>query len=140
MMTLAGFAISKTEGSISSPEALLKQRYPRLNYNFASVDAASDTLKIGYEFSAAYFDGDAESAKKIGELKLSGTVELKDSKDSVSAVAKRWKDNKTLPPEVAEMVLDNLNFRCGAAATLMAYSLGLIPPLVISKTKIEEKK
>jgi hypothetical protein len=140
MMTLAGFAISKTEGSISSPDALLKQRYPRLNYNFATVEASSDILKVGYEFSATYFDSDAESAKKVGELKLSGNVELKDSKDSVASIAKKWKDDKTLPPEVAEIVLDNLNFRCGAAATLMAYSLGLIPPLVISKTKIEEKK
>ncbi len=140
MMALAGFSITKTEGRVDSTEGLLRQRYPKLNYNFESVSGNADVLRIGYEFSASYFDSEAKNAKSIGELKLSGTVELKDTKEAVDGVVKRWNDNKTLPPEIAEMVLDNLNFRCGAAATLMAYSLGLIPPLVISKTKIEEKK
>ena len=41
---------------------------------------------------------------------------------------------------LAEEIINGLNFRCSATGTLVAYSLGLIPPLVISTTKIQEQK
>ena len=52
---------------------------------------------------------------------------------------KKWNEEKKLPVELAEEVINGLNFRCSATGTLVAYSLGLIPPLVISMTKIQEK-
>ena len=37
-------------------------------------------------------------------------------------------------------IINGLNFRCSSAGTLLAYSIGLIPPLVISMTKVQEKE
>ena len=45
-----------------------------------------------------------------------------------------------LPVQLAEEIINGLNFRCSATGTLVAYSLGLIPPLVISTTKIQEHR
>ena len=137
---ITGFTVSKVEGRIDSAEALARQRFPKLNYNIDSVSGNSDKLKVNYEFSATYYDSDAKDAKSIGELKLGGVVELKDTKDNVTSILKKWNDSHMLPPQLAEEILNSLNFRCGATGTLVAYSLGLIPPLVISTTKIEDKK
>jgi hypothetical protein len=137
---ITGFTISKVEGRVDSIDALAKQRFPKLNYNIDSLSGAAEKIKINYEFSATYFDSDAKEAKSIGELKLSGAVEIKETKENVSSIVKKWNESHLLPPQLAEEILNSLNFRCGATGTLVAYSLGLIPPLVISTTKIEEKK
>ncbi len=139
---ITGFIISKVEGRVDSVEGLGRQRFPRLNYNFDKLTAEADILKLDYEFTASYFDGDANSktAKSIGELKLSGVIEIKDTKEAVASITKKWNESHTLPSELAEEVLNSLNFRCGATGTLVAYSLGLIPPIVISQTKIQDKK
>lgn len=137
---ITGFTVSKVEGHIESADALTKQRFPKLNYNIDSVSGSAEKLKINYEFSATYFDSDAKDAKSIGELKLGGAVEVKDTKENVSSILKKWNDSHMLPPQLAEEILNSLNFRCGATGTLIAYSLGLIPPLVLAATKIEEKK
>ncbi len=138
MMT--AFVISKVEGKLEPSADLRKQKFPKLDYNINDVSADGTKIKVSYEFAATYFDSDAKGAKSIGELKLGGYVEIEDSKENVASVSKKWSDSHMLPPEVAEEVLNNLNFRCGATGTLLAYSLGLIPPLVITRTKIEEKK
>lgn len=138
MMT--GFVISKIEGKLDPAADLRKQRFPKLDYNIDNVTASGTKIKVNYEFSATYFDSDAKDAKSIGELKLGGYVEIEDTKDAVASISKKWGESRMLPPELAEEVLNNLNFRCGATGTLLAYSLGFIPPLVITRTKIEEKK
>ncbi len=138
MMT--GFVITKVEGRLEPAADLRKQRFPKLDYNIDSVSVSGTKVKVNYEFMATYYDTDTKDAKSIGDLKLSGYVELDESKDSAAAISKKWNADHMLPGEIAEDVLNNLNFRCGATGTLLAYSLGLIPPLVITRTKIEEKK
>ncbi|MCL5430616.1 MAG: hypothetical protein M1504_04055 [Candidatus Marsarchaeota archaeon] len=135
---ITGFTISSVEGKITSTESLAKQRFPKLNISLDTVNVDGTKVKIGYTFLADYHEGDAKDAKNVGTLKLGGTVELTDSKDKVSAIMKSWNDKKTLPVDVAEEIINGLNFRCSATGTLVAYALGLIPPLVISTTKIQE--
>jgi hypothetical protein len=52
---------------------------------------------------------------------------------------KKWGEQHILPTELAEEVMNGINFRCSATGTLVAYSLGLIPPLGISQIKIQEQ-
>ncbi|HUC38587.1 MAG TPA: hypothetical protein VL944_00465 [Candidatus Acidoferrum sp.] len=137
---ITAFIISKIEGRLEPLADLRKQRFPRLDYAMDGVTVEGTKIKVNYEFSATYFDSDAKNAKSIGDLKLGGYVELEETKEVADKVSKKWADSKMLPPEMAEDVLNNLNFRCGATGTLVAYSLGLIPPLVITRTKVEEKK
>ncbi len=137
---ITGFTISKVEGKIDSAESLAKQRFPKLNISLDAVNADGTKIKIDYTFVADYFDSDAKEGKTVGQLKLGGVVELTESKENASNIMKRWAEKKTLPVEVAEEIINGLNFRCSATGTLVAYALGLIPPLVISTTKIQEGK
>ncbi|MDE1856820.1 MAG: hypothetical protein KGH98_01910 [Candidatus Micrarchaeota archaeon] len=139
---ITGFTISTIEGKVESIDSLQKQRFPRLNINLEKVTSEQDKVKVFYTFVADYFDGDANSkaSKSVGQLKIGGFVEVKDSKDAIGTIMKKWDDTKTLPIELAEEIINGLNFRCSATGTLVAYGLGLIPPMVISQTKIQEQK
>ncbi len=135
---ITGFTISNIQGKIEAAD-LAKQRFPKLNISLDSVNSDGATkVKIGYTFIADYFDSDAKEAKSVGQLKLGGQVEISESKENAANIMKRWQEKKTLPIEVAEEIINGLNFRCSATGTLVAYALGLIPPLVISTTKIQE--
>ncbi|MCL4363151.1 hypothetical protein M1439_01740 [Candidatus Marsarchaeota archaeon] len=136
---ITGFTISKVEGTIASADALSKQRFPKLNVNLDNVSSKGDKINVEYTFMADYSDGEEKSAKSVGQIKLGGTIEISESKEATAAVLKRWNENHTLPVNLAEEVINGLNFRCSATGTLVAYSLGLIPPLVISQTKIQEE-
>ncbi len=137
---ITGFTITKVEGAIDSQESLVKQMLPRLNINIERVSQNSDMLKVEYSFYADYQDNTTKEAKSVGHIKLSGEIDVKDSKDAISAVLKKWTETNSLPVQLAEEIINGLNFRCSATGTLVAYSLGLIPPLVISPTKIQESK
>ncbi|MGC8669740.1 MAG: hypothetical protein ACP5TL_01140 [Candidatus Micrarchaeia archaeon] len=136
---ITGFSILSVEGKIDSVDALAKQRFPKLNTTFESLSADGSKLKIKYSFVADYAESDAKDAKNVGQLKLSGEVEVEESKDVIADVLKKWNEKHTLPVSLAEEVINGLNFRCSATGTLVAYSLGLIPPLVISSIKIQDQ-
>ncbi len=137
---ITGFTISTVEGKIESVDSLTQQRFPKLNISLDNVSAEGTKMKIAYTFIAEYMDGDAKDSKKVGNLKLGGVVELTESKENIASIQKRWSEKRTLPVDVAEEIINGLNFRCSATGTLVAYALGLIPPLVISTTKITEQK
>ncbi len=135
---ISGFSILNVEGKIDSSDALAKQRFPRLNINIDKVIPAGAKLNVEYTFEAAYHDGEGKDSKRIGHIKLNGIVEVSDTKEEITKVLDKWAKDKVLPISLAEEIINGLNFRCSATGTLVAYSLGLIPPLVISTTKIQE--
>ncbi|MEM0149391.1 MAG: hypothetical protein QXW10_00645 [Candidatus Micrarchaeaceae archaeon] len=136
---ITGFSILSVEGKIDSVDALARQKFPKLNTTFESLNAEGGKLKIKYSFVADYTDSDAKDAKNVGQLKLAGEVEVEESKDVIADVLKKWNEKHMLPVSLAEEIINGLNFRCSATGTLVAYSLGLIPPLVISSVKIQEQ-
>jgi len=135
---ISGFSILNVEGKIDSSDALTKQRFPRLNINIDKVTTAGSKLNVEYSFEAEYHDGEAKDSKRIGHIKLTGVVEVTESKEETTKVLDKWNKDHVLPIGLAEEIINGLNFRCSATGTLVAYSLGLIPPLVISTTKIQE--
>jgi hypothetical protein len=135
---ITAFTILNVEGRIDSAQALAKQRFPKLNINIEKVENAGDKINISYSFLAEYMDGDHKDAKKVGHIKLDGVVEVTESKEMASTVIKKWTQDHMLPTNIAEELINGLNFRCSATGTLVAYSIGLIPPMVISSTKIQE--
>lgn len=137
---ISGFSILSVDGKIGSSDSLSKQRFPKLNINIDKVNTEGEKLKVDYSFVADYLDGESKDAKNLGHIKLTGVVEVSNLKDSVSDVMKKWNDSHTLPIPIAEEIINALNFRCSATGTLVAYSMGLIPPLVISTTKLQEQK
>ena len=77
---ITGFTIDHIEGKIESTDALAKQRFPRLNISLDTVNAEGAKIKVNYTFLADYFDGDATTAKSVGQLKLGGVVEVRNNK------------------------------------------------------------
>ncbi len=136
---ITGFTIQSVEGKIESPESLAKQRFPRINVNIEDVKSEHEKVTVSYSFIAEYYDSDTKSQKSVGQMKLAGIVEIKDTKEKMSNIMKVWDEKKILPTDIAEEVMNGLNFRCSATGTLVAYSLGLIPPLGISQIKIQEE-
>ncbi len=137
---ISNFAISRIEGKIESQDSLANQRFPKLNINLDKVSSNNNKLNVDYTFAADYLNGDSEDAKSIGYLKISGTIEITESKEKTVEILKRWDEKHSLPVDLAEEIINGLNFRCSSAGTLLAYSIGLIPPLVISMTKVQEKQ
>jgi hypothetical protein len=135
---ITGFSILNVEGKIQSIDALAKQRFPKLNINIEKVDTSGDKVNISYSFLAEYNDGDAKDAKRLGHIKLEGVVEMTETKEQAASVLKKWNAEHMLPTQMAEELINSLNFRCSATGTLVAYSIGLIPPMVVSTTKIQE--
>ncbi|MCL4373481.1 MAG: hypothetical protein M1360_01965 [Candidatus Marsarchaeota archaeon] len=136
---ITGFSILSVEGKIDSVDSLAKQKFPRLNTTFESVSSEGTKLKVNYSFVADYAGSDDKNAKSIGHLKLAGEVEVEESKEVINDVLKRWNEKHMLPVSLAEEIINGLNFRCSATGTLVAYSLGLIPPLVVSSVKIQDQ-
>jgi hypothetical protein len=137
---ITGFTILSVDAKIDSAEALPKQRFPRLNINIDKVSQKGSGMSINYAFVAEYYDSDAKEAKSVGQIRLSGVADVEDTKAGIEEAIKKWNDTKTLPVKLTEELINGLNFRCGATGTLVAYSLGLIPPLVITTTKVQEQK
>lgn len=137
---ITGFSILDVEGKINSTDALSKQRFPKLNINIDKVSADGTKLSVDYSFQADYVEDESKNAKSLGHIKLRGMVEVTDSKEEVAKVVKKWDQEHMLPVQLAEEIINGLNFRCSATGTLVAYSLGLIPPLVISTTKLQEQQ
>jgi hypothetical protein len=137
---ITGFSILDVEGKIDSAQALSRQRFPKLNINIEKVEASGEKVNITYSFLAEYNDGDSKDSKKLGHIKLGGVVEMTEGKDAAASVLKKWNAEHMLPTNMAEELINSLNFRCSATGTLVAYSIGLIPPMVVSTTKIQEPK
>jgi hypothetical protein len=135
---ITNFTMDKIDAKIEEVNLLPSQRYPKLNISIDGVEAKNDKVVVSYTFQAEYKDGDGEKSKDIGHIKLNGVVELTEEKTKQSKIVEQWKDKGNLPLDIAEEVINGLNFRCSATGTLVAYSLGLIPPLVIGQTKISE--
>ncbi len=137
---ITGLSMSKVEGNVSAADMLSKQMPPSININLEDAKSEGNKLKVNYSFTAEYFNSADSSKKSIGSIKLSGIVELQDEKKAVDEAAKKWSDKKSLPAEMTEEIINVLNFRCSATGTLVAYSLGFIPPIIMSAVKVQDQK
>ncbi|MEM0148603.1 MAG: hypothetical protein QXY10_03345, partial [Candidatus Micrarchaeaceae archaeon] len=108
-----------------------------INVNLEEVKEDSEEIAIKFSFVAEYFDIESASSK-VGTIKITGNVKVKPEDNTVDNAIKNWNEKHMLPTKIAEEVINGLNFRCSATGTLVAYSLGLIPPLSISQVKIKE--
>ncbi len=136
---ITNFTMEKVDAQIDEISSIGNQRFPKLNISIDGVEDKNGKILVSYTFLADYKDGDNAKAKDIGHIKMGGVVELTEPKEKHSEIMEQWKSKGNLPVNVTEEVINGLNFRCSATGTLIAYSLGLIPPLVISQTKVSEK-
>jgi hypothetical protein len=108
----------------------------KFNINFDNVKVDKENVEVAFTFTAIY-EGTSAS-KQVGQLKISGNVVSKEAKKDADEISAVWKDKKTLPLRFAEDVINLLNFECGARGTLVAYSIGFVAPLPLSRAKLQE--
>ncbi|MGC8586733.1 MAG: hypothetical protein ACP5K9_00360 [Candidatus Micrarchaeia archaeon] len=130
---ITSMEISKVEGERSSAEGIANMRF---NINFDNVSTSEDTVEVTYTFLATY-EGTAGS-QNIGQIKISGKIKSKENKKDSEEIASTWKNKKTLPIKFAENLINLINFECGSRGTLVAYSLGLVPPLPLTRATLQE--
>lgn len=129
--------VSKVEANRGSRDLISNMKF---NVAFDDVNVEKDHVHVGFTFSA-FYEGEPNGkgdAKEVGKLVISGKVTSKEEKALVEEVQKTWESKKTLPLKFAEDVLNIITFECGSRGTLIAYSMGFIPPLPMSRTKLQE--
>jgi len=131
---ITGMEISKVEGERNSPEGIANMRF---NINFDDVSTSDDSIEVAYTFLAVY-ESAVDSSKSVGQIKISGKIKSKESKKDSDEITSTWKNKKTLPIKFAENLINLINFECGSRGTLVAYSLGLVPPLPLTRATLQE--
>ena len=109
----------------------------KFSINFDNVKVEKENVEVAFTFTA-FYEGGSSGSKAVGQLKIMGNVMAKESKKDTDDILSTWNGKKTLPLKFAEDVINLLNFECGARGTLVAYSIGFVAPLPISRAKLSE--
>lgn len=131
---ITGIDISKVEASRDTKESIVNLK-PGINFNEVKVE--KDEIAVGFTFTVSY-ENASSPAKNVGSLVITGRVLAKEAKKDMEDISNTWKTKNTLPTKFAEDVINLLTWECGARGTLIAYSLGLIPPLPMTRAKLSE--
>lgn len=132
---ITGIDISKVEASRLAKDMITNMKF---NINFDDVKINQDNVEVAFTFVTSYEGGNESAPKNIGEIRIKGSVISKEDKKSVEEIENAWKSKKTLPLSFAENIINLLNFECGARGTLLAYSIGFVAPLPLSRAKLQE--
>ncbi len=127
--------VSKIDADRSQKDLITNMKF---NINFENVKVEGENVDVGFVFTAVYDGG--QPSKEVGKLTITGNVQAKESKKDSEEIEKKWKNDKTLPLKFAEDVINMLNFECAARGTLVAYSIGFVAPLPLSRAKLQEDK
>ncbi len=133
---ITGIEIGKVEAVRNAPDAVANMKF---NINFDNVKVNHESVNVGFTFTTTY-EGSAPKTDVVGELKIVGSITTKESKKDAEEIESEWKSKKTLPLGLAEDIINILNFECGARGTLVAYSMGFVAPLPISRARLQETK
>jgi hypothetical protein len=134
---ITGIRISEVHATRPIDEAIANMKF-NINFDNVKVTEGGD-VEVEYTFTTVY-EGAEKTPKSVGELKIIGKVFAKEDKGMTGQISSSWKDKKTLPIKFAEDVINILNFECASRGTLLAWSIGMIAPLPITRAKLSENE
>lgn len=127
---IVGNRITKVEASRDSQE-------PRKGLNFKiNVKDAKITAKkveISYEYVADYTEG-------IGKITMEGVLTAEEEKALLDKIKKEWNDNKRLPQDYAEVIINAINYFGSVNGVLASRIVNLSPPLVPPRFSLSKKE
>jgi len=128
--------VTKIEANRDRKEMISNMKF---NIHFDSVKVEKENVNVAFTFTAVY-EGEQGRGdpKEVGKLTIMGNVLSKESQKDADEISKVWSSKQTLPLKFAEDVINILNFECGARGTLVAYSIGFVAPLPLSRAKLQE--
>lgn len=130
---ITGLEVNKIEANRAVKDPIANMKF---NINFDNVKVDKENVEVAFTFTAVY-EG-TQATKEIGQLKIIGMITSRETKKDADEISSTWKDKKTLPLRFAEDVINLLNFECGARGTLVAYSIGFVAPIPLSRARLQE--
>lgn len=117
-------------GRILSVEAKREKIEPikglSINIAIDNVAVKGKNITVSYTYSANYENG-------VGKLLMKGDILLEETEKKAKEIEDVWKDKKTLPQEMAELLLNSINYVCGTNGTLVVKVVNLSPPMLPPK-------
>ncbi len=104
-----------------------------VNLNVTSVKMEEGDLRIQFVHEVEY-------KPKTGKIKFSGEMLIGGTKTEIENVFKKWTKEKKVDGELAQDILNIINFNSEANGVLVAKALGMVPPIIARKIDIEEGK
>ncbi len=103
-----------------------------ININIDDIKAMKEDIMLDFTYTVKYADD-------VGYLKISGTVYAKDSEDGAKKIEEGWRMEKKLPNEIAQPLLNLINFSSGVNGVFVARAVNLAPPLIPPRIEITSK-
>lgn len=100
--------------------------------NMRDVKIKGKQIEISYEYVAEYTEG-------IGYVKMEGVILAEEEKGVLDGIKKEWADNKRLPKDYMEIVLNAVTYFGGVNGVFVSRVVGLSPPIVPPRYTINEK-
>lgn len=94
-----------------------------INISLDEVKVDGEKVELTYQYTANY-------EENVGLLKIKGRITAKEDKKLAKQIAERWKKERKLPDEYAELLLGAINYSGSANGTLIARVLNLTAPLI----------
>jgi hypothetical protein len=127
---IVGNRITRVEASRDNTE-------PRkgLNFKINVKDAKISAKKvdIAYEYIAEYTEG-------VGLIKMEGVMTAEEEKSLLEKIKKEWSDNKRLPEDYAEVIINAINYFGGINGVLASRIVNLSPPLIPPRFSLSKKE
>jgi len=115
-------------GRITSVEAKREKIEPikglGINITIDDVKTSGNQITVSYTYTVNY-------EENVGKLTMKGEILLEEDEEKVKEIEKLWKsDKKKLPDDLAELLLNTINYVCGTNGTLVVKVVNLSPPMV----------
>ncbi len=130
---ITALEVNKIEANRDVKDPIANMKF---NINFDNVKVDKENVEVAFTFTAVY-EG-TQSTTQVGQLKIIGMITSRENKKDAEEISTTWKEKKTLPLGFAEDVINLLNFECGARGTLVAYSIGFVAPIPLSRARLQE--
>lgn len=102
-----------------------------VNIGVDDIKINSNQIEIKFNYSASYKEG-------VGYLKMKGSLFTQEEAKKVKEIEKSWNEQKRLPDDFSEMILNAINFTCGTNGVLVVRPVNLAPPMVPPKIQLKK--
>jgi hypothetical protein len=139
-MNIIGFNFTKLDvqtketqksGKININSNVMLKKVEKKQFNLGN--AKQGTVRFDFDFDVQY-------EPDIGSIKLSGNLLLLTESKKADEIAKSWKDNKNVPAEVTEAVMNTILSRSNIQALILSQYVNLPPPIKLPRVKASDKK
>ncbi|MCX8162949.1 MAG: hypothetical protein N3D10_00125 [Candidatus Micrarchaeota archaeon] len=103
-----------------------------VNIGIDEIKVNSNQIEIKFNYQVSY-------KEKIGYLKMKGVIYTQEEAKKAKEIEKSWTEQKRLPDDFSEMILNAINFTCGTNGVLVVRPVNLAPPMMPPKIQLKKE-